>query len=89
MTKAPKRIWARRHPTGVVESADRRIEGEQEYIRADLAAELVWAGMEAAGIICNQSYGYGLGHAHKNIVMIVKNPEAIAAIVAKVMGEGE
>jgi hypothetical protein len=38
MTDAPETIWARRHTTGVVEAADYKIEGEQEYRRADLHA---------------------------------------------------
>ena len=38
MSEAPETIWARRHETGVVEAADYKIEGEQEYRRADLPA---------------------------------------------------
>jgi hypothetical protein len=38
MSEAPETIWARRHETGVVEAADYKIEGEQEYRRTDLAA---------------------------------------------------
>ena len=38
MSEAPETIWARRHETGVVEAADYKIEGEQEYRRTDLPA---------------------------------------------------
>ena len=72
MTEVPKRIWARRHPTGVVEAADYKIEGEQQYHHADLSADLVWAGYKA-----------GLKAAADQVFLAY--PEDIYHVVAQVM----
>ena len=52
MTDAPERIWARKHHHGSVEAVDYKIDGEQEYVRADVPR----AAVEAA-------YIAGLGEA--------------------------
>ena len=96
MTETPKRLWARRHPTGVVEAADYKIEGEQQYHRADLSADLVRAALEAAAAAadketkcalansCNQE-AMGAVWAATAIRTLSADPEAVAAIVAQVM----
>jgi hypothetical protein len=99
MTDAPKRIWARRHPTGVVEAADYKIEGEQEYYRADLSADLVQAGylagLKDASMVAaeweetwdkrdNEEASKGAGLVFRDTRTLIADPEAIAAIAARV-----
>ena len=75
-----------------------------EFISADLAAELVRAGMEAAYVDMKvfapheehntgpeHDIGYASGYhtAMNRVSAVSTDPEAIAAIVAKALGEGE
>jgi hypothetical protein len=99
MTDAPKRIWI--DP----DSWEASLNTEYvEYIRADLAAELVRAGMEAAYVDMKvfapheehntgpeHDIGYASGYhtAMNRVSAVSTDPEAIAAIVAKALGEGE
>ena len=86
MADAPKRIWARRHPTGVVEAADYKIEGEQQYHRADLSADLVRAGY-LAGVMDVQKIASDaeVFDVSDEAEYLAADPAAISAIVAQVM----
>ena len=83
MTDLPKRIWAASQPctvdgSGVVPlwAADRAFLRSTEYNRADLLPDLVRAALYKTR-----------GYTWSGVEVLIADPQAIAAIVAQVVGE--
>ena len=92
MTDVPKRIWANKSINSecVVSFASPSEQYCIEYIRADLSADLVRAALERAaerllGTI-NREYGDHRDY-RKAIRAMVKDDEAVEAIITSVLGE--
>jgi hypothetical protein len=95
MTQAPKRIWAEPSLPGY--TCERNEVYTVEYIRADLSADLVRAALKSIVAKMGQlevdqhnnckseDYSDGISDCFNLAVKMTNDPDAVAAIVAKVM----